>query len=140
MSAEFPFTGAASTTSATSLPMFREYAWDFNKDTFLRDSNGNMILLEGNPALEVWIYNVMKTERWAYLAYSDSYGVEIFSLLGKTLSSGERRSELCRTIKEALMVNPYVRRVDRIDFEENEHGRLVNITVAVTTVYGALTI
>ena len=74
------------------------------------------------------------------LAYSDSYGVEMQQFIGHVLTVGERRSELRRVIKEALMVNPYIRSVDRIDFEEGERGRVLNINVELTTIYGTVTI
>lgn len=140
MSAEFPFTGSVAATNPTSLPMFHEWAWDFDKDCFQRDSNGNMILLSGNDALKVWIYHTMRTERWAYLAYSGDYGIELQQFFGKVMSVGERRSEMRRTIKECLMVNPYVQTINQITFEDDEHGRALNITVELTTVYGKMTV
>ena len=140
MSDAFPFTSVSTSNALTTLPMFKEWAWDFENDRFLRNSNGEMILLEGNEALKVWIYHTMKAERWAYLAYSDSYGVEMQQFIGHVLTVGERRSELRRVIKEALMVNPYIRSVDRIDFEEGERGRVLNINVELTTIYGTVTI
>lgn len=140
MSDAFPFTSIQTRSSAATLPMFREWAWDFEKDCFKRDSSGEMILLEGNEALKVWIYHLMKSERWAYLAYSDAYGVEIQPFVGHVLTVGERRSELRRVLKEALMVNPYIQSIDRVSFEENERGRVLNINVELTTVYGAITV
>lgn len=140
MSAEFPFTGSVQATNPQSLPLFREWAWDFEKDCFQRDSHGNMILLAGNEALKTWIYHAMRVERWAYLAYSDAYGVELEQFRGKVLTVGERKSELRRVLREALMVNPYISSVDKIEFEENERGRVLSINVSLTTVYGTLEI
>lgn len=140
MSAEFPFTGNIQATNPASLPLFREWAWDFDKDCFKRDSNGNMILLSGNDALQVWVYKAVRTERWAFLAYSDAFGIELEQFRGKVMTVGERRSELRRAIKECLMVNPYVVSVDKIEFESNERGRVLNIRVELTTVYGSLEI
>lgn len=70
MSAEFPFLSSSKNVSTSSLPLFKTYAWDFEKDEFVRDGNGHMILLEGNDALKVWIYKALKTERFIYKAYS----------------------------------------------------------------------
>lgn len=138
MNAEFPFIGSAGTNTTVSLDVFREWAWDFGKDCFRLDGDGNMILLSGNDALAVWIYHAMKVERWAYLAYSFDYGVEFRPLIGKVLTAGERRSELERTIRESLLVNPYIRSVDSIQIKQN--GVRVEIEVSVSTVYGSLTI
>ena len=141
MSEAFPFTGSsASSSPLLNLPTFREYAWDFDKDRFLRDGAGNMILLEKNEALKVWIYHAMKVERWAYLAYSSSYGVETQQFFGKVMTVGERRSELRRTIIEALMVSPYIRSVDKVEFEDDEHGRLLKANVELTTIYGKMNV
>lgn len=140
MSADFPFTGTTAATNPTSLPMFREYAWDFERDCFLRNSSGDMILLSGNEALKVWIYHAMKVERWAFLAYSGAYGVELLQFFGKVMTVGERRSELRRTIIEALMVSPYIKSVDKIDFVDDERGRLLSISVELTTIYGTLVV
>lgn len=138
MSEAFPFTSISSTNPTAPLPMFREYAWDSEKDCFKLDSGGNVILLEGNEALKVWIMHVMRVERWVYLAYSGSYGVEIHSLIGKVLTTGERKSELRRTIKEALMVNPYIISLDKIEFAEDAHGRIIAINVTLSTRYGKI--
>ena len=140
MSAEFPFTGSVAATNPTTLPMFREYAWDFNNDRFERDSNGNMILLEGNEAIKIWLYKVFKTERFMYLAYSSSYGIEINQFMGRVLSVGERKSEMRRVIKECIMVLPYISSIDKIEFNEDERGRVVAITVELTTIYGKMTV
>lgn len=137
MSAEFPFVSSGSTASVTNFDFFREYAWDFNRDCFQLDGDGNMILLSGNEALKVWIYHAIKTERWAYLAYSNDYGFEGKALVGKVLTVGERESELKRMIREALLVNPYIRSVDSVEIKREGVG--VNIEVEVTTVYGRLT-
>lgn len=140
MSAEFPFIGTTQALSTSNLPLFKMYAWNFDNDRFIRDGNGKMILLEGNPALEVWIIKALKTQRFVYKAYSWRYGSEIKNFLGKVMTYGERYSEMKRGIIETLLVNPYVKSVDSIEFEENEHSREVNVTIKLSTVYGALTV
>lgn len=53
---------------ASELPMFREYAYDFeNNRLLLRD--GNTYLVEGNEALRIWIFKALSTERFRYTAY-----------------------------------------------------------------------
>ena len=43
---------------ASELPMFREYAYDFeNNRLLLRD--GNTYLVEGNEALRIWIFKAL---------------------------------------------------------------------------------
>lgn len=136
---DFPFLTSTS-SNTNSLQLFKCYAWDFEKDEFIRDGNGKMILLEGNPALEVWIYKCLKTQRFIYKAYSWRYGAELKKYIGKVMSVGERKSELKRAIVEALMVNPYIRSVDLIEFVEDEHGRELTLNITLTTIYGQMTI
>ena len=45
-----------------SLPMFREYAYDFaNNCLLLKD--GQTYLVEGNEALRIWIFKALATDR-----------------------------------------------------------------------------
>lgn len=140
MSAEFPFIGTTQALNTSTLPLFKMYAWDFEKDCFLYDAEGKQILLEGNPALEVWIYKCLKTQRFVYLAYSWRYGSQIKDYIGRVMGVKERKSELKRAIIEALMVNNYIRSVDSVEFIETEHKRDLQIKISVTTVYGKMTI
>lgn len=135
MSTEFPFMNSVS-SSKEELPLFKEYAWDFNADSFIYDGNGNHVLLEGNEALKVWIYKALKTERFSYLAYSWRYGIELQPFIGKVMSVQERKSELKRMIIECLMVNPWIKSVDSVTFEEVKHGEDLTTTITLTTVYG----
>lgn len=137
MSTEFPFVSRANTGGTVSVDIFREWAWDFERDCFRLDGDGRMILLSGNEALQVWIYHAIKTERFAYLAYSNDYGFEGKTLVGKVLTFGERKSEFERMIREALLVNPYIKSVDSIKIEQSGVG--LKVQVEVTTAYGKLT-
>lgn len=138
MSAEFPFIGSTQALDTNTLPLFKMYAWDFDKHTFKLDGNGKMILLEGNDALEVWITKALMTERFVYKAYTWRYGAELKRFIGKVMGVQERKSELKRMITECLMVNPYIRSIDSIVFEEDEHNRELTVTITLTTVYGKL--
>ena len=136
MSSEFPFIGAMRDIVAGDLPLFQEYAWDFERDCFLYDVNGRHILLTGNPALEVWIYKALKTERFEYLAYSWQYGIELKPFIGKVMGVQERYSELRRVITECLMVNPYIRSIDSFSITPENRAELIRVHITLTTVYG----
>lgn len=140
MSSEFPFIGAMRDIVAGDLPLFQEYAWDFKRDCFLYDVNGRHILLSGNPALEVWIYKALKTERFEYLAYSWQYGIELKPFIGKVMGVQERYSELRRVITECLMVNPYIRSIDSFSITPENRAELVRVHITLTTVYGEVEI
>ena len=140
MSADFPFLSSTAIIDVENLSPFREYAWDFEKDCFLYDGDGNHILLEGNEALKVWIYKALRTERFSYLAYSWRYGIELHKFIGKVMGVKERHSELKRTIIETLMVNPFIRSIDKIEMTETKHAKDLQIDITLTTVYGELEI
>ena len=140
MSSEFPFIGVARNAVAGDLPLFQEYAWDFERDCFLYDVNGRHILLSGNPALEVWIYKALKTERFEYLAYSWQYGIELKPFIGKVMGVQERYSELRRVITECLMVNPYIRSIDSFSITPENRAELVRVRITLTTAYGEVKI
>lgn len=138
MSTDFPFVGSVSGTASTStdedLPLLTEYAWDFEQDKFLYDGNGHHIVVTGQEALKVWIYKALKTERYEHEAYSWSYGVELKPFIGKVMGVKERYSELRRVIVECLMVNPYIKSIDKVEFEHA--GTLVTCRITLTSVYG----
>lgn len=140
MSSEFPFIGAMADAAMADLPLFQEYAWDFERDCFLYDVNGRHILLTGNSALEVWIYKALKTERFEYLAYSWQYGIELKPFIGKVMGVQERYSELRRVITECLMVNPYIRSIDSFSITPENRAELVRVHITLTTVYGEVAI
>lgn len=140
MSSEFPFIGAMRDIVAGDLPLFQEYAWDFERDCFLYDVNGRHILLTSNPALEVWIYKALKTERFEYLVYSWQYGIELKPFIGKVMGVQERYSELRRVITECLMVNPYIRSIDSFSTTPENRAELIRVHITLTTVYGEVEI
>lgn len=137
---EYPFASVATTPTETELLLFKEYAWDFDNDSFIYDDNGNHILLEGNEAIKVWCYKALKTERFMYLAYSRNYGIELYPFMAKVMSIGQRKSELKRMVTECLMTNPYIVSVDSIIFNESNRNENMEITIVLTTIYGELVI
>ena len=140
MSAEFPFLDTTKQATSEALPLFKEYAWDFEENHFIYDGDGNRILLEGNEAIKIWIYKAMRTERFSYLAYSWRFGFEGKRLIGKVIGAKERRSELRREIIECLMVNPYIRSINQIEFSETSNGKDLTIDIELETVYGKITL
>lgn len=130
----FPFIdpNALSASQDSALPMFREYAYDYeNNRLLLRD--GQTYLVEGNEALRIWIFKALDTERFRYTAYDSDYGNETDTLIGK-INSSVILPELKRFIIEALMVNPYIEELSNFQFEQSGSGVLVEFDC--TTVYG----
>lgn len=45
-----------SDTAIEELPLYREYAYDFERNCLKTGPDGNTYLVEGNEALRIWIY------------------------------------------------------------------------------------
>lgn len=139
MSIEYPFTGTTAAQTYTSdLPIPKEYAWDFETDTFIYNKNGQHVIVEGDEAIQIWVYKALCTERFRYLAYSWQYGLEVRPFIGKVMGVQQRYSEIKRIIIECLMVNPYIRSVDSVNIAHEKDS--VTIDVALTTIYGEVTV
>ena len=99
----FPFIDPEALVASqdNALPMFREYAYDYeNNRLLLRD--GQTYLVEGNEALRIWIFKALDTERFRYTAYDSDYGSEIDTLIG-AINSSVILPELKRFIIEAVL-------------------------------------
>lgn len=139
MSDAYPFTGiSAGTGYRETLKVPLELDYDFDKNDFRYDSNGQHIIVSGNDALKIWIYKALMTERFRYLAYSWQYGLEVRPYIGKVMGVQERYSEMKRIIIECLMVNPYIKSIDRIDFTAEREKLTVDI--GLTTIYGEVSV
>ena len=115
-----------------SLPLFVEYGYDFDKQRLRYDEKGQNLMVAENEALKVWIYKAILTERYRYLAYDDSYGINIEPYQGRAPNSRYTADQISQNIREGLMVNPYIARINHIDVEKREDDDLI-ITVDVTT-------
>ena len=120
--------------SNESLPLFVEYGYDFEKQCFRYDEKGQNLMVTENEALKVWIYKAILTERYRYLAYDDSYGITIEPYHGRAPNSRYTADQISQNIREGLLVNPYIARINHIDVEKREHDDLI-ITVDVTSIY-----
>ncbi len=114
------------------MPIFKEYAYDFENNTFKR-RNGREYLVSGDEALKIWIYKALSTWRFKHLAYDDSYGSEVYNLIGQAKDIDIIKSEIKRYIKEALLVNPYILEVSNFKIFEDLEKKEVRFDVK--TVY-----
>lgn len=95
---------------------------------------GQNLMVTENEALKVWIYKAILTERYRYLAYDDSYGITIEPYQGRTPNSRYTADQISQNIREGLLINPYIARINHIDVEKREYDDLI-ITVDVTSIY-----
>lgn len=133
----FPFIDSENVNAEASdeLPMLKEYAYNFEENELLLDGNGCTYLVEGNEALRIWIFKALTTERFHYTAYSFAFGSEHQDqLTGQSMDVDIVKLEMERFIIEALMVNPYIQRLDNFIFENTFMGMTVNFEC--TSIYG----
>ena len=67
------------TTIPTSLPLAKEYAWDFDNNNFLL-LDGKHQAVTGSAAVKVWIWKCLKTPKNAFKAYDGNFGNDIETL------------------------------------------------------------
>ena len=116
-----------------SFPLYKEVAWDFEKDTPIIQ-NGDFKIVEGNEAIKVWVYKALLTPRYNYSIYSWDYGSELMDLVGKAYTSSLTKEEAKRYIKEALLINPYILEVDVLD--TTFKNDLLSADIKIVTIYG----
>ncbi|EGT4537276.1 TPA: DUF2634 domain-containing protein [Clostridioides difficile] len=136
MSTIFPFIGVPEDyilPKTEELPIFREVAWDFEKDEPILEK-GDFKIIEKKEALKVWIYKCIKTNRYEHEIYSWGYGTELAELIGQKYSKGLTESEASRYIKEALLVNPYILDVNVKNTKFTDD--LLSVDIIINTIYG----
>lgn len=129
----FPFVSVTADNITTSLPIFKEIAWNYETDSPIMQ-DGEPVIVEKTEAIKVWIYKVMNTERYLYMAHTWQYGAEVESLIGTTLTPKAKESEIKRYITEALLVNPYITELK--DFSISFKNDEVSIEFIVISIYG----
>ena len=134
----FPFIDTQSyenENTVKELPLLKEYAYDFKNNELLLDKNGCTYMVEKNAALRIWIMKALSTERFHYTAYSFAFGTEWQDQLTGHAMDGEiLKLEMERFIVEALMVNPYILRLDNFVFALSEKG--MTVSFECTSIYG----
>ena len=132
----FPELTVANLSDEKRLPMYREWAFDFEKEE-LKTKHGKYYLVEGNEALKIWIYKALKTERYIFVAYTKNYGSEVSTLIGIVEDEDILFSEISRYIEESLLVNPYIISVSDFNFSRSKSSE-VDVRFNVNTIYGSM--
>lgn len=115
----------------------REYAWDFEKNDFkLKD--GKFQIVEGTESLKIWIWKALKTSKFMYPIYSDDYGQEFESLVGKGISKSLAESEAKRLTLECLKENEHILSIN--NFKADKSNDILKITFTAITDCGEVII
>lgn len=87
---------------------------------------------DGLEAVRQAVYLILSIERYDWIIYSWSYGVELKDLYGK--QTAFVLPELKRRIKDALMQDDRITEVDQFSFEAEK--KKVHATFTVHSIYG----
>ena len=117
------------------LPTFKEYAIDYKTCEPLY-KNGDVVILERNEALKVWIYRVLKTQLNKYPSHSKNYGNALIEHLGTIYNETVKKVMIMEQIKECLLVNPYILSVS--DFKFNYDDYNLKVDFKVETIYSTM--
>lgn len=135
---------ATEETAAAELPYLEEYAWDFDKNCFRYDANGNHIIVTETEAIKVWIYKCLKCERFMYNVYRHgiyndrcNYGVWLEKYIGKYANNEKTASAVRKEIKDAILANPYIEKIDYIEIASIK-GDTLTLNMGLVSVYGSL--
>lgn len=129
----FPLTQPLTAAANQGLPLCRDVAWDFTAGC-PRIKNGEPVWCAGKEAVMSWAWRALKTPRFRREIYSWAYGSQVESLMGQPYSEDTKQAEARRYLREALLTNPYIQRVEDIQVEFTE-GRL-HLSARVVTIYG----
>lgn len=129
------------------LSMQRELDYDFETNQ-IKLANGAPKIVEGLPAIKIWIHKTLRTQRFRYDAYTWDYGTEFDDFISEGLSRESVTSETRRTIKEALLVNKRIIDIKNIQITFGDSDALGNVTntykmnvsLDAVTIYGEVSV
>ena len=121
--------------STKDLPLFKEMAIDFETGEVLTE-NGEIIILEGKEALNIWIWKTLKTERNRFKAYSSNFGSDIYKEIGYVYDRTVKEQLIVNEIIECLLVNPYITNVYDFNISYSDNDLTLKIKFKVDSIYG----
>lgn len=98
----------------------RSVRWDPRAGDFSRDRSNRMVQCDGQEAYMAWCYKMAQTERDSHLAYLEEIsgadlGVEMEAIAQES-DHETVESMICRTMAEALELNPRTESVGNFKF------------------------
>ena len=115
----------------TQLNKYKDFEFDPTTNSF----TGNIV--EGDKALKGWIYFTLKIARYRYAIYSKDYGCELENIIGSQFEDEEyKEATIEHYIRDALLINPYIKSVDEI--KASVEDEKVKVSCVVDTKYGVI--
>lgn len=116
----------------------KTYAYDFEKEDFIRGPDGKVLLVDRLEAYMQWCNKALLTKRYRHLSYTTKYGQDYHTLIGKNISKAAIELEVERMTREALKVHPYTKLVEDFVFTWNTNKDSLDFDFNVTTVLDEL--
>jgi len=128
---EFPETELVQQTSPETV--HKTFLWDFTKGDFvLRD--GSLVEATGIEYVKVWAEKALRTVKDSLIYEGTEYGSEHHTLIGQNFHPDFTKSEYERMIREALLQNSAITKVDNFVFSQSGSG--LTISFDVVSIYG----
>lgn len=133
----FPTVGTAEATyidevASDTVNYGKTVQFDFEKHEFILSPTGRQKTVISSDAWGEWCVKALCSERYKYLIYSDNYGEEIDTLLGKSYPRKVVESEIRRMVKDCLMVDKRTASVDNFKFTWIDDGIMFSCDVKNT--------
>ena len=113
----------------------KTYDWDFGVNDFKR-KDGKLIELTGLDYLKVWIHKALRTVKDTLIYKGTEYGSGHDSLIGANFKPAFAQSEYVRMIRDCLLQNDAITRVENFTFSQS--GSRLTISFDVQSIYGTL--
>ena len=116
-----------------TLPIPKDIAIDFETGNPIIENN-DFVVVEKDEAIKVWCYYALKINRDKFIIYSPQYGSTLEDLIGNNYAD-TYKYEVEKRVTDCLLVNQYIRSVDKVEVEFNsEIGELTG-DIYITTIY-----
>lgn len=128
---EFPESDLVQTTARSTV--HKTYAWDYNAGDFVKQ-DGKLIPLIGIDYVKAWCQKALRTVKGSLIYAGTNYGSGHHSLIGKNFNPAFSQAEYERFIREALIQNDAITRVDNFAFSQT--GARLIISFDLYSIYG----
>lgn len=107
--------------------------FDFTKGDFVLDEQGRLKTATEAEAWEQWCIKTIQTQRYAFMSYSDNYGVELEEIFSET-SKAIKEAMIENSISEALLADPYGRTayIKDFSFKWQTDSVIISLTIVGT--------
>jgi hypothetical protein len=85
-------------------------------------SGSRALRLTGVETLVQWIRMALATDRYRYPIFNNQYGSEFTDIIASSLDADEAETEIVRTIREALLIDPRIQTITSVDIVEHEEN------------------